>query len=283
VNTFLQLVVSGIGAGSAFSLVGIGMVLIYRTTGIINFAQGQFAVMAGLVTASLANHMPVIVAGLIGVAVSVAIGVVVGFVAPGREGTTPLASIVVTIGLAFVASAAALAIFGDTAHTYNAVGGKAWDVAGILIQPQYVLIFATAGVFSLALGPLIGRTMLGHALVACSDSQRAAKLIGLNVRSLAVASFALAALLAAVGGILLTPLVPARFDSDVALAVNAFVAAVFGGLVSVRGAFFGGLVLGVAESLVSGYVSGQYDLTIALVLMLVIMVARTGSRRAVTA
>jgi len=282
--TFVQLVVAGIGAGAAFSLVGVGLVLVYRTTGIINFAQGAFAVIAGLSAATLAKHMPIVLAALISIVIVVAIGILMGVIAVGRRGvTTPLASLIVTIGLAFLASAAALVVYGDSPLTFPAIATRAWDVEGVLVQPQYVLTFGFAALFAIALGLLIRRTIVGHALIACADSRHAAELIGLNVRMLGTASFALAALLAAVGGVVLTPIVAVRFDSDIAIVVNAFVAAVFGGLVSIRGAFIGGLVLGVAEALVSGYISGQYNLTIALVLMLVVMIVRSGRQQPVDA
>lgn len=280
--TFIQLVVSGIGAGAAYSLVGIGLVLVFRTTGIINFAQGAFAVIAGLVTAELSGHMPVVLAALVAVAVVVVVGVLMGSVAVGRRGiTTPLASLIITIGLAFLAEAVELIVFGENPLTFPAVGQHAWHVGRVLVQPQYALTFGLGALFAIALGLLVKRTIVGHALVACSDSRHAAELVGLNVRVLGVASFAIAALLGAVGGIVLTPIVAVRFDSDISIAVNAFVAAVFGGLVSIPGAFVGGLVLGVAEAMVSGYISGEYDLTIALVLMLIVMVARAGRAQVV--
>lgn len=282
-TTFLQLVVAGIGAGAAFSLIGIGLVLVYRTTGIINFGQGLFAVVAGLTTAALSRHVPVILAALVAVVVVVALAFVIGLIAPGRRTTTQLASLIVTIGLTFICSAVVLLLFGDDPYTFAAIGGKAWNVGGTLIQPQYALIVGLAVAGALIVGPVLGRTLFGHSLVACADSRRAAELIGLNVRMLGAASFALAGLLAAIGGIVLIPVMPFRYDSDITVVVNAFVAAVFGGLVSVRGAFLGGLVLGVAESLVSGYISGQYNLTIALILMLVVMVFRASRQREVAA
>lgn len=283
-TTFFQLVVAGIGVGAAYSLVGMGLTLVYRTTGIINFAQGAFAVIGGLVTATLSAHMPAAVGALIAIILVVIVAVLMGAVAIGRRGrTTPVASLIITIGLAFLASAVELVVFGDTPRTYPAIAQGAWSVGGVLIQPQYALIVGITVVFAIALGFVISRTIVGHALVACAESRPAAELVGLNVRVLGMTAFAIAGLMGAVGGLLLTPIVPVRFDSDVSIAVNAFVAAVFGGLISIRGTFVGGLVLGIAEALVSGYISGQYDLTIALVLMLVIMVARAGRQRELAA
>ena len=268
----IQLVVVGLSTGSAYALVGIGMVLIHRTTGIVNFAQGAFAVMGGLVTASLADDMPRFVAGLLAVLLVAAVGGVMGLVAFGRRGrTTLLASLIITLGLSLLASAVHLLIFTDVPRTYPGISSRAWDIGGVSVQPQYVLIACVSVVSALALTFVLRRTIVGNALVACSNSRRAAELVGLNVRSLGVLSFTVAAALGGLAGVLLIPLIPLTYDSDVGIAVNGFAAAAFGGLDSIRGALAGGLVLGIAENLVIGYIDPQYQLAIGLVIMLVII------------
>ena len=98
-TTFLQLVVVGLSTGSAFALVGIGLVLVYRTTGIVNFAQGVFAVIGGLVTFQLADGLPLVVATLVAVLVAAVLSLVLAVVAVGFRGrTTNLASIIITLG-----------------------------------------------------------------------------------------------------------------------------------------------------------------------------------------
>jgi branched-chain amino acid transport system permease protein len=278
VTEFLQLVVIGLSTGSIFALVGISFVLIYRTTNIINFAQGAFAVMGGLFTVGLIDDVPTWVAAVVAVVLVALIGAVFGVVSFGIRGlTTPLASLVITLGLAFLAASLELLAFGDRPHTYPAISDRAWDIGGIVVQPQYVLITGVTAVAALALTLILRRTIVGHAVVACSDSQRAAELVGLNIRSVAVVTFAVSAALSALGGLLLTPVVPVNYDSDVAIAVNGFAAAAFGGLVSIRLAYLGGLVLGVAEQLVVGYgdivtaQARQYELAAALVIMLVLI------------
>ena len=114
-------------------------------------------------------------------------------------------------------------------------------------------------------------TIVGQALVACSDSRRAAELVGLNLRSLAVVAFVGAGALCALGGALLAPSNPMTYSSDVAITVNGFAAAVFGGLGSIRLALLGGYALGILEQLVVGYVDPQYSLIIALIVMLVLI------------
>lgn len=277
---FLQTIVIGLSVGSAFALVGVSFALIYRTTNIVNFAQGAFAVLGGQFTVWLVDEgWPTLAAAFAAMTIVAAIGALVGFVAVGIRGvTTPLASLVITLGAAFVLQAAQLLTFGDRPHTYPAISERAWDVGGVVIQPQYALIAAVTVVATLLLTLVLRRTMVGHALVATADSVRAAELVGLSLRSVAVMTFAVSALLSAVGGLLLTPIVPVNYDSDVAIAVNGFAAAAFGGLVSIRLAFFGGLVLGVAEQVVVAYgdrigieQARQYELAAALVIMLVLI------------
>jgi branched-chain amino acid transport system permease protein len=207
-----------------------------------------------------------------------AIGALVGLVAVGIRGlTTPLASLVITIGVAFVAQALELLAFGDRPHTYPAISARVWTVHGVVVQPQYVLIAGVTVAAALLLTLVLRRTIIGYALVATSDSVRAAELVGLSLRSVAVVTFAVSALLSAVGGVLLTPIQPVNFDSDVGIAINGFAAAAFGGLVSIRLAFVGGLVLGVAQQLVVGYgdiitpQARQYELAAALAIMLVLI------------
>lgn len=271
-TTFLQLVVVGVSTGCAFALVGIGMVLIHRTTGIINFAQGAFAVMGGLFTVALVDDVPTLLAALFAVVLVGFVGAAMGFVAVGfRRRTTTLASLIITLGLALLASSLELLAFGDRPHTYPAISRRAWDIGGVLVQPQYALVAGVTVSAAVLLTLALQRTIVGQALVACADSRRAAELVGINVRAVAVTAFAVSAALCALGGLLITPLVPVNYDSDVGIAVNGFAAAAFGGLASIRLALLGGLVLGIAEQLVVGYVDPQYNLAIALVIMLVLI------------
>jgi branched-subunit amino acid ABC-type transport system permease component len=144
-----------------------------------------------------------------------------------------------------------------------------------------VLITAVAIAAAFGLSFFLRRTIVGQALVASADSPRAAELVGLNVRSIAVIAFAVAAALSALGGALLAPTVPVVYNADLALTINGFAAAVFGGLGSIRLALLGGYALGIVEQLVVGYVDPQYNLTIALVAMLILIGWRSRAELAV--
>ena len=269
---FLQLVVVGLSTGSAFALVGMSLVLVYRTTGIVNFAQGVFVVIGGLFTFQLSDDMPLVLAMIVAICIAAFVSSLLAVVAVGfRDRTTGLASTIITLGAAFLAQAVLLLKFGDIPRSYPGVSDTAWDIGGVLVQPQYVLIAGVALFCAFALTLFLRWTIVGQALVACSDSRRAAELVGLNIRSLAVVAFVGAGALCALGGALLAPSNPMTYSSDVAITVNGFAAAVFGGLGSIRLALLGGYALGILEQMVVGYVDPQYSLTIALIVMLVLI------------
>jgi branched-chain amino acid transport system permease protein len=272
VTTFFQLVVVGISTGSVFAIVGMSLVLVYRATGIVNFAQGVFAALGGLLTYSLGQHMSLVLAAVLATVISAIAGTVVAVVAAGFRGrTTPLASLIITVGIALLAEAILLAAFGEVPRSYRAVSEHAWDIGGVLVQPQYAVLAAVALAAALGLTLFLRHTIIGQALVAAADAPRAAELIGLNLRSVAVIAFAIAGALTAIGGLLLAPTVPVTYNADLSITINGFAAAVFGGLSSIRLALLGGYALGIVEQLVVGYVDPQYNLIIALAVMLVLI------------
>jgi branched-chain amino acid transport system permease protein len=228
------------------------------------------------------QHMPLWAGMLLALPLAAIAGTALAVLAVGIRGrTTAFASLIVTLGAAFLAEAGLLLAFGDRPRSYPAISQHAWNVGGVAVFPQYVLLAAVALAAAILLTFVLRRTIVGQALVACSDSVRAAELIGLDVRSIAAIAFAVAGLLSAVGGILVTPIQSTSYNSDVGIAINGFAAAVFGGFASIRLALVGGYVLGVAEQLVVGYVNPQYDLTVALAVMLLLIGWRSRAEVAV--
>jgi branched-chain amino acid transport system permease protein len=241
-SAFVTYLITGLALGCTFALVASGFVTIHRVTGVVNFAQGAFAVVAGLIA----------LAGVV--------GLVVGVIAIGKRGTSPLASLVITLGLGILIYAIEIIVFGDQPISFPGLPG-AVQLGGARILSQYFLVIAVALVTFAALGVFFDRTYLGKALTACASNPYSARLVGLNVTRMGLLAFALGGLLGGLAGVLVTPLQPVAFDSDVALAINGFAAAIVGGL-----------VLGVAEAFVAGYLNGSYQTEVALTLMLAIMI-----------
>jgi branched-chain amino acid transport system permease protein len=149
-------------------------------------------------------------------------------------------------------------------------------------MPRQFLLVAgvTAAAFAL-LALFFNRTYLGRALTACSSNPYAARLVGIDTTRMGLVSFALGGALGGLAGVLLTPLQPVAFNSDVGLAINGFAAAVFGGILRPGTALVGALVLGVAEALVAGYSRASFQSGVALVVMLGLMVWQASRRPAV--
>jgi branched-chain amino acid transport system permease protein len=281
-SALLTYLVSGLAVGCSFALVASGFVVIHRVTRVVNFAQGTFAVLGGLAATSLLGlGLPHGLVELGAVAATVLAGLLVGVVAIGKRGTPTLASLVITLGLGILAYAVEIVVWGDQPRSFVMVRGSL-TLAGARIQIQYLVVIAAAAAIFAALGWFFGRSYLGKALTACSSSPYAARLSGIDVRRMGLLSFALGGLLGGLAGVLVTPLQPVSFDSDVALATNGFAAAIFGGLMRPGLALAGGLVLGVAESLVAGYYSGSYQTEVALGLMLALMIWQASRRDAMT-
>ena len=126
-TTFFQFVVVGISTGSVFAIVGMSLVLVYRATGIVNFAQGVFAVLAGLLTYSFVQHMPLALAAVLATLVTALVATLVAVVLVGFRGrTTHLSSLIITVGIAIFAEAVLLAAFGEVPRSYPAISDRAW-------------------------------------------------------------------------------------------------------------------------------------------------------------
>ena len=272
-SALVEYLVSGIALGCGFALLASGFVAIFRVTGVINFAQGTLAVLGGFVaySALTSARLPQGLAEVLGVLAAGLVGLAFGAVAIGRRDTPPLASLVITLGLAVAAYAAEIAIWGDKPISFSALPGG-FVLAGAHLLRQYLLVIGAALVAFLALGVFFTRTYAGKGMTACASNRFAAQAVGINVRRMGLLAFALGGLLGGLAGVLLIPIQPLSFNSDVDLAISGFAAAIFGGLRSFEAALAGGLVLGVAESLVAGYAQASYQTVVALGLMLLLMI-----------
>lgn len=270
----LQYIMVGVAAGSVFALVGCGFVIIYRVTKIINFAQGTIVVVAGFATYSLLQQgMPHGVAEVAGVLVGGLVGLLIGMITLGRGNRPVMAALIITLGIAVAAYGVEIIIWGDQPVSFKGVPG-AFVSGSLFLQYQYLLIIALTAAAFVALGLFFNRTLTGKAMTACSSNKHAARVVGINANRMALAAFGLAGLFGGLAGVLTTPVESVVFSHDIAIAINGFIAAIFGALVSWGRAYLGGLLLGIAESLVAGYVDGSFQLALALVILLVIMIVR---------
>lgn len=277
-GTFLQYLITGIGIGCAYALTGSGLVVIYRVTQVVNFAQGSFAVAAALtVTTLLSTGLPHGVAELLAVAVAGVLGLVVGLVAIGKPGTTPQAALIVTLGIGVFAYAIEILLWGDQPRSFGGVPGSV-SVLGARFQAHYLLIIGVTAVVLTGTAALFARTDLGRALTATAADPYAARVVGIDVFRMGLLAFVVGGCLGGLAGVLVTPVQQVSFDSDVALVVNGFSAAILGNLTRPGLTLAGGLLLGVVQALVGGYLSTAYQTEVALIFMLAVLIVRAGRR-----
>jgi branched-chain amino acid transport system permease protein len=274
VTLLIQYALTGIATGCAFALVATGFVAIHRVTRVVNFAQGGFAVIAGFVAyRALHSGLPHGVSELVAVAAATLVGLLIGLIAVGGRETPVMASLMMTIGLGICLYMVEVAAFGDQPTTFEGLPGL-MTLAGVSLQRQYVLIIAVSAISFAALGAFFGHTYLGKIFTACASNPYAARLSGIDVTRVGIAAFGLGGALGGLAGVILMPLRSFTFDSDIDLAVNGFAAAIFGGLNRPGAALVGGLILGIAEALVAGYLRGgaAYQKAVSLPIILGILI-----------
>lgn len=277
----LQLLASGIGMGSIYALVALGFNVIYRTTDAVNFAQGEWVMVGGILAATMLSagahpYVLVIVAAVVQVGV---LGVVSErlVLAPLRR-PSPLVITLLTIGLAITTKSLVMLLLGKNPNGYPAFSGETpVHLGGAAIHPQILWIVGLTAVLMVAIQLFFSRTLLGRALRATAADRDAARLAGVNVSRMVMWSFGLAALIGAVAGVAITPLIFTDYNSGTILGFKGFSAAMLGGMGSLYGAVVGGLLLGVLEALSGGLISSQWkDATAFCVLLLVLFLRPSG-------
>jgi branched-chain amino acid transport system permease protein len=272
---FLQFIFSGLTVGAVYALVGLGFTLIFNVSGIINFAQGEFVMLGGMMTVfAAAAGVPLPFAALLAIVATTLIGVALHRLAiePAR-GSSPVVLIMITIGASIFLQGIAQQVFDKRFHSLPPlVSGEPLRLGGATILPQSVLVLVCASAIVIGLWLFIDRTLLGKAVIATAANRLAARLIGIDTRKLIDLSFALSAAIGAIAGILITPITLTSYDAGTVLALKGFAAAMLGGMGSAVGAVAGGLVLGMLESLSAGYISSSYKDAVAFLIILIVLV-----------
>lgn len=272
---FAQQVVSGLSAGCLYAVAALGLVLIYRTMDIVNFAHGEMAMVSTFVAYTLLVRLklPYPLAALGALAFAFVLGVVVEriFLRPIQNG--PLISMMImTLGLLMVLSGTAGWVWGhDPVSFPRTVSGRPFFVGDLIITRDSLLVLGVTVFMALVLYLVLRFTLAGVAIRATSQNARAARLMGVPVPKVYALTWGISAVLGAVAGILVAPtafLSPTMMSE---VQIKAFTAAVLGGFNSLPGAVVGGLLLGVLENLVAGYISTQLKSTFAFALIMVVL------------
>lgn len=273
----LQFLFSGLTVGAVYGLVALGFTLIFNASGVINFAQGEFVMLGGMVTVfGVTAGLPIPLAGLLAVAVAVVAGLLLDRLAirPAR-GAGPIELIIITIGAALVIRGLVQIWFDKEFHTLPGFSGnEPLQIGGASVLPQTLWILGGTAAILAALWWFMSRTLAGKALRATAANRLAADLVGIDTRLITTMAFGVSAAIGALAGLLVTPVTLTNYDAGTLLALKAFVAAVLGGMGNPAGAVLGGLLLGLIESLSAGYISSSYKDAAAIIVLLVVLFVR---------
>ncbi|AOF89740.1 branched-chain amino acid ABC transporter permease [Sinorhizobium sp. RAC02] len=272
----LQFLLSGITVGAVYALVALGFTIIYNASDVVNFAQGEFVMLGGMITFfAHAAGLPLPLAALIAIIVTAAIGVALNKLAiePAR-GAPVVSLIIITIGASIFIRGATQLVFDKQIHRFPAFSGdQPILIGGATILPQSLWVIAGALAVFVCLWLFFTRTLIGRAVLATANNRVAAQLVGINTNYVMTLSFAMSAAIGALAGVLVTPITLTSYDVGLALALKGFAAAMLGGMGNPKGALVGGLLLGVLEATTAGYVSSQYKDAAAFIVILAVLFA----------
>jgi branched-chain amino acid transport system permease protein len=277
-DLFLQLLFTGIGIGSVYALVALGFVLIFRATNVVNFAQGEFSMVAAFMMVVFAVDLgwPYWLSFLAALAGMVLLGAVfnLGVYYPLRH-RTYLPVIISTIGASILMANGVLALYGPQPQVLPGwFETQGFQVGSVFLDSQYLLIIVVTACLVALQYWFFEHTMLGKKLQATSQDKEMAALLGIPVATMIMITFVYSALIGAIAGILVAPILFVSIHMGATIALKAFAATIIGGFGDVAGAIIGGLALGVIETFGAAYISVPYKDGFAFLVLVLFLVFR---------
>lgn len=282
--SFLSYFINGISLGSIYAIIALGYTMVYGIAKMLNFAHGDIIMVGGFAIFTVVStlSLPPLLGILVAVIVCTVLGVTIERVAyKPLRGASPLAVLITAIGVSYLLQNVALLIFGSNARQFTSVVNvpslKLAD-GQLIINGVTMVTIAACVIIMVALTTFIYKTKIGQAMLAVSEDNGAATLMGIDVNKTIAITFAIGSALAAIAGALLCSTYPSLTPYTGSMpGIKAFVAAVFGGIGSIPGALIGGILLGVIENLSKAYISSQLsDAIVFSVLIIVLLVRPTG-------
>jgi branched-chain amino acid transport system permease protein len=279
VEFFLQFLFSGLTRGSIYALVGIGFAIVFNASRVINFAQGEFVMLGGMLTAAALGPrlaLPLALAAPLAIVATAAVGLALQrfAVAPAR-GAGVVAVVIITIGASIFLRGAVEVLLGKNDFTVPRFSAaETLTLGGAALQTQTLWVLGGLAAVVAGLKWFFDATRLGKAMLAAAHNPLAAALVGIDVGRMVLLAFGLSAALGALAGALTAPITITRYDVGIALGLKGFAAAILGGLGNPFGAVAGGLALGIAEAMAGGYVSSAYQDAVAFLILLAVLFVR---------
>lgn len=273
----LQLLFSGLGIGAVYALVALGFVLIFRATNVVNFAQGEFSMVAAFLMVVFAVDLewPYWLSFLLAIGGMALLGAIfnLGVYYPLRN-RTYLPVIISTIGASILLANGVLALYGPTPQVLPPVFESGIQLGPVYLDSQYLLIMAVTIVLVAFNFWFFEHTLLGKKLQATSQDKEMAALLGIPVATMIMITFIYSAVLGGIAGILVAPVLFVSIQMGATIALKAFAATIIGGFGDVAGAIIGGLALGVIETFGAAYISVPYKDAFAFLVLILFLAFR---------
>lgn len=276
-SIFIQTLLSAIAAGAVYGLLGVGISLAYKTTGIINFAHGQVAIFGGYVAFALTESqvpLGLAIAGGI-VAAALVSGAMERIVLRPLYGRGVVGAILATFGVAVVLQEVTQLLWGSIPQTLPTLASdNAWQFGGVSFTPENLTIFLAALAVSAAIVVGVERTRIGRAMRGCAQDSEMVSLLGIPTQRLYLAAFLVAGATAGLAGVLIAPSVGLAPGNGLVLVVPGFAAAVLGGFGSLPGAVLGGILIALMHNIVAVYISSGYADAVQYMAIVIVLLVR---------
>lgn len=283
--SFVSYLINGISLGSVYAIIALGYTMVYGIAKMLNFAHGDVIMVGSYFVFTFVStlNLPIYVGILLSIVLCTILGITIEAIAyrPLRNASSSLAVLITAIGVSYFLQNVALIIFGANTKAFSSVVNidpiKLFNDQ-ITISGETIVTIVSCIVIMIILTLFVNKTKAGQAMLAVSEDKGAAQLMGINVNGTISLTFAIGSGLAAIAGMLLCSAYPSLTPYTGSMpGIKAFVAAVFGGIGSIPGAFIGGIALGIIEIFGKAYISSQLaDAIVFLVLIIVLLVKPTG-------
>ncbi|MBS1192505.1 MAG: inner-rane translocator [Nitrospirae bacterium] len=275
---FFQYLVAGLTYGTIYAIVGIGFNIIYNTTGIINFAQGEFVMLGGMTAVTLYAFLPLPLAIVGAVLITMTVGGLIEMVfIRWLVKPSVLRMIIITIGISILVREAALVLWGESVRSLPYFTGNeisALSFGGVRVSPQVLWSLGVCAVVVILLNLFFKFTMLGREMRACAANRDAATLCGIPTRNMVTLSFVLSAGIGALAGCVVSPITQTQYSIGSGLAIKGFTVAILGGLGNSMAAVAAGFILGILESFSIWVMPTAYKDAISISILLAMLFLR---------
>ena len=277
---FLSYLISGLSLGSVYAIIALGYTMVYGIAKMLNFAHGDVIMVGGYISFLAMNslNLPSWLAVIIAIIVCTVLGIVIeGLAYKPLRSASSLAVLITAIGVSYFLQNAAQLIFGANPVSYKAIitGTISLFDGQLNISITSIVTICVCIVIMIGLSIFVSKGKMGKAMRACSEDKGAAQLMGINVNRTISLTFAIGSGLAAIAGVLMCSAYPTLMPTTGSMpGIKAFTAAVFGGIGSIPGAFIGGLLIGIIESLAKAYVSTNLANSIVFAVLIIVLLVR---------